>query len=235
MAPLADAMRLVHREQAHRPPRARPTHRRRRASRSGATYSSCSEPVPHASSTCARARRGLRAVERGGGEPRRWRGLDLVLHQREERRHDHREPVAAPAPAPGSRPTCRRRWAAPRGCRGRPARTGRPGAGQGGSRRSRSVGGVPRGRGDAGDEWGRHEGGCRRIGMDSYQDAAGGHLRMRVSRGGVGRPACLSCIRRWMCLEHAGAKRKAEEADGHPAEPPIVARDATASARPGNP
>ena len=59
--------------------------------------------------------------------------LDLVLHQRDERRDDDREVAGAAAPAAGSRATCRRRSASRRARRGLRARRGPPPPGRGGS------------------------------------------------------------------------------------------------------
>ena len=79
-----------------------------------------------------RHRRLLVRAERAVVERRRHavadERIDLILHQRDERRDDHRQALAARAPAPGSRATCRRRSGARRPSRGAPGWRPWPGA-----------------------------------------------------------------------------------------------------------
>ena len=82
-----------------------------------------------------RHRRLLVRAERAVVERRRHavadERVDLILHQRDERRDDDAQPLTAPAPAPGSRATCRRRSGARRPNRG--ARGWRPSPRAGGA------------------------------------------------------------------------------------------------------
>ena len=53
----------------------------------------------------------LRGVEEPGPDAERGQRVDLVLHQRDQRRDDHAGALRGPAPGPGSTATCRRRSA----------------------------------------------------------------------------------------------------------------------------
>ena len=108
--PFADAMGLVDRQQLqpHRP------HRLQKPR--------AAEPLRHDVDQAELARRHAvepvvllgrrqRAVDERHRQPQRLELIDLVLHQRDQRRDDQRQPVRAPRPAIGSRGFSRRRWA----------------------------------------------------------------------------------------------------------------------------
>ncbi len=84
-----------------------------------------------------RHRRLLVRAERAVVERRRHAVADervhLILHQRDERRHDHAPAPGARAPGPGSTATCRRRSGARRPSRDAPGWPPWPGAGAGGT------------------------------------------------------------------------------------------------------
>ena len=116
VAPLRDAVRLVHREAAPRPPA--PGRRGRRGCESARA------PRRRACTRPARMRRDAlgalqlrqgRVDERGRDAPR-GQLLHLVLHQRDERRDDERHALAAASPAAGSTGSCPRPWASPPRC-----------------------------------------------------------------------------------------------------------------------
>ena len=87
-----------------------------RASRSGVTYTMHGAVVADQARAPAAPRRRHRAVERADGDAARGQLVDLILHQRDQRRHHQRHARQAAAPAAGSTATCRRRSASPRAC-----------------------------------------------------------------------------------------------------------------------
>ena len=116
-------------------------------SRSGDTYSSRQRSVAHARDHLVALVRQQRAVQIRRRDAVDAQAVDLILHQRDERRDDQRRSAALgprPAPAPGSRATCRRRSAARRRCRARRGWRASPRAAAGGSRRSPRRGGARR-------------------------------------------------------------------------------------------
>ena len=119
VAPLADAVRFVHGEEA-RPAAGRAARRSCRCPRRPA--------APARRRPAGTGRRGCRAhasafwpAERAVDARRRHAVADervhLVLHQRDQRRDDDRERRRGSAPAPGSTATCRRRSAGRRSSR----------------------------------------------------------------------------------------------------------------------
>ena len=136
VAPLADAVRLVDGDEAHaallqHPPEAL----------AALADQPLGRHVEQPAAILAQRWRGPRRARAAVSVLFRYDGrdavdaqaVDLILHQRDERRHDQREAAARrrqrrvggagaradrPAPAPGSRATCRRRSAGRRRCRG---------------------------------------------------------------------------------------------------------------------
>ena len=88
------------------------------------------EPALHPAG-CIRVRTCARSIDcelssRTAGTPHARQAVDLVLHQRDQRRHDDRDAVSNEQPGPGSRATCRRRSAGRRGNRGHRGRPASP-------------------------------------------------------------------------------------------------------------
>ena len=81
------------------------------SSRSGETYSSSRRRSPGRGATSRASSSGQFGMQRGGGDAQLAQRRDLVLHQRDQRRDDHR----------GARPAQRRHLVAERSCRRRSA------------------------------------------------------------------------------------------------------------------
>ena len=116
--PLADAVRLVDGEQAEQLPLVQRVEHRQEARREDALRRGVQQHQP-ARAQLALHRLRLLAVERGiqeaGVHAHFLERADLVVHQRDQRRHHHRHALArrggGRSPAPGSTGSCRRRWA----------------------------------------------------------------------------------------------------------------------------
>ena len=108
--PLADAVGLVDRQQRDLPPLER--------SQKPLVAQPLGRDVQQLQPAGVQTRREPASVSsairlessRAGRAPRRHEKVELVLHQRDQRRDDQRQPVEQQRPATGSRGSCRRRW-----------------------------------------------------------------------------------------------------------------------------
>ena len=118
VAPFADAMRLVDREQRQSAPAEQAAETpRSRALRRDVKQVELAGAEARRSSPRARA---SAEVSEAARMPIASRRADLVVHQRDQRRDHQRRSRRAPAPAAGSSATCPRRSASPPACAGRP-------------------------------------------------------------------------------------------------------------------